>query len=304
MEKRIITKEYVQTIIRKRDKEIHKGNCGRVLIVAGSEGMAGAAILCAKGALRCGSGLVQIAVPKKLFPIVQVGVPEATCLERDLYKMDLSVYDAIAVGPGLGKSKDSVDAVRFLLQRYHGPMVMDADALNIIAEKQLFDLIKERVGGTVITPHVGEAKRLLADMDAGHLDCDGQLDCVGHLDWSDRETIAKKLYEKTGAISVLKGNATVVAIDEEETYTNTTGNPGMATAGSGDVLTGIIVSLLGQKKNGNLHKEKIDPVDGALCGVFVHGMAGDLGAKTIGEYGLLAGDIAYYTAIALKNISG
>ena len=292
MEKRIITKEYVQTIIRKRDKEIHKGDCGRILIVAGSEGMVGAAILCAKGALRCGSGLVQVAVPKKLFPIVQVGVPEATCLERDFYKIDLGLYDAIALGPGLGTNKDSVDIVKFLLQKYHGPIVIDADALNIIAEKKLFYMIKERVGETIITPHVGEAKRLIGDDDRGKLD------------WSDRECIANKLYDKTEAISVLKGHETVVATGANKTYTNTTGNPGMATAGSGDVLTGIIASLLGQRKNGEFAKARIEALEAALCGVFIHGMAGDLGAEDLGEYGLLAGDIAYYTAFALKNISG
>lgn len=272
----IITKEFVQTIIEKREKEIHKGDCGRILIVAGSHGMAGAAILAATAALRTGSGLVQVAIPKDLFPIVQVGIPEATCLERDLRKIDLSLYDAIAVGPGLGQNEESIDAVKYLLANYDGKMVLDADGLNILAYNNLFDLIKDKEN-IVITPHMGEARRLL-----------------GHLKEERKET-AIELYRKTKAITVLKGHATVVATDNEKTYINTTGNPGMATAGSGDVLTGIITSLLGQGKSAK---------EAALAGVFVHGLAGDLAAETVGEYGLIAGDIAYYTAIALKEISG
>lgn len=272
----IITKEFVQTIIEKREREIHKGDCGRILIVAGFHGMAGAAILAATAALRTGSGLVQVAIPKELFPIVQVGIPEATCLERDLRNLDLSLYDAIAVGPGLGQSDESIDAVKYLLANYDGKMVLDADGLNILAYNNLFDLIKNKEN-IVITPHMGEARRLL-----------------GYLKEGRKET-AIELYNKTKAITVLKGHATVVATDNEKTYINTTGNPGMATAGSGDVLTGIITSLLGQGKSAK---------EAALAGVFVHGLAGDLAAETVGEYGLIAGDIAYYTAIALKEISG
>ena len=272
----IITKEFVQTIIEKREKEIHKGDCGRILIVAGSHGMAGAAILAATAALRAGSGLVQVAIPSELFPIVQVGIPEATCLERDLRNIDLSLYDAIAVGPGLGQSEESIDIVKYLLANYDGKMVLDADGLNILAYNNLFDLIKNKEN-VVITPHMGEARRLLG--------------CLKE----ERKETAIELYKKTKAITVLKGHATVVATDNEKTYINTTGNPGMATAGSGDVLTGIITSLLGQGKSAK---------EAALAGVFVHGLAGDLAAETVGEYGLIAGDIAYYTAIALKKISG
>ena len=163
-----------------------------------------------------------------------------------------------------------------MFENYDGKMVLDADGLNILAYNNLFDLIKDKEN-IVITPHMGEAKRLL-----------------GHLKEERKET-AIELYRKTKAITVLKGHATVVATNSEKTYINTTGNPGMATAGSGDVLTGIITSLLGQGKSAK---------EAALAGVFVHGLAGDLAAETVGEYGLIAGDIAYYTAIALKEISG
>lgn len=282
MKHSIITKEFVQTIIGKRHREIHKGDCGRILIVAGSVGMAGAAVLAARAALRCGSGLVQIAIPKELFPIVQIGVPEATCLERDFTKIDLGLYDAVAVGPGLSESKESIDVVKFLLKNYDGPMVMDADALNIVSHNNLSEVIKNK-NNVVITPHIGEAKRLIGN-------------------FQDREEILKILQEKTGAITVLKGHETLVATGREETYINTTGNPGMATAGSGDVLTGIIASLMGQRSMINNDRKRITPDMAAVCGVFIHGFAGDLAAKDKGEYGLIAGDIAYYTAMALKEI--
>lgn len=280
----IITQKLVKTIIEKRNREIHKGDCGRILIAAGSKGMAGAAVLCAKGALRAGSGLVQVAVPEELFPVVQTGIPEATCVERDFSKIDLSSYDVVAVGPGLGQSEESVETVKAVIAGFKGPIVVDADALNVIAYKNLFDLLRERpAGATVITPHPGEARRLLKVEEA------------------DRKQAACELYLKTGAITLLKGQATVVATEPEKTYTNTTGNPGMATAGSGDVLTGIIAGLMGQKKPSG---KRISAEEAAICGVFIHGMAGDLAAEALGEYGLIAGDIAYYTAIALQKISG
>ena len=294
MSQGIITKELVQTIIGKRHKEIHKGDCGKVLIVAGSEGMAGAAVLCARGALRCGSGLVQVAVPKELFPIVQVGVPEATCVERDFSKINLGLYDAVAIGPGLGQSQESASIVEYLISKYQGKLVLDADALNIVASNDYFDLLsKRKAWSTVITPHIGEAKRLMGNL---------------WNDLLDRENKAIGLYEKTKAIVVLKGHSSIVATKEAETYINTTGNPGMATAGSGDVLTGIIVSLMGQRKmncqdESDLLSERISAEEAALCGVFIHGLSGDLAAKDLGEYGLIAGDIAYYTAMALKEIA-
>lgn len=280
----IITLKIVKNIIEKRNREIHKGDCGRILIAAGSLGMAGAAVLSAKGALRAGSGLVQVAVPKELFPIVQTGIPEATCLERDFSNTDLKRYDALALGPGLGQSRESAEAVKTALIRFDGPMVLDADALNIIAKENLFQILRDRPEkSTVITPHPGEAARLLGKK------------------ITDRQQAALELYEKTGAITLLKGQGTVVAVNNEKTYTNTTGNPGMATAGSGDVLTGIIVGLMGQKKPCG---KRISAEEAAICGAFIHGTAGDLAAETMGEYGLIAGDIAYYTAIALKKISG
>lgn len=282
MAESIITEEFVKTIIGKRRREIHKGDCGRILIAAGSKGMAGAAVLSARAAFRAGSGLVQVAIPVELFPIVQTGIPEATCLERDFSKIDLSRYDAAAIGPGFGKGEESVKFVKAIIENFMGPLVIDADGLNIVAEQCLFEVLRARKkGSTVITPHMGEAKRLLGE------------------NLSNRKEIIERLIKKTGAVTVLKGHETLVATEESQTYINTTGNPGMATAGSGDVLTGVIASLLGQRKPDG---SRISAKEAALCGVYIHGRAGNLAAEAIGEYGLTAGDLAYYTAIAIKKI--
>lgn len=297
MSESIITLKTVKNIIERRKREIHKGDCGRILIVAGSWGMAGAAVLAARGALRTGSGLVQLAVPEKIFPVVQTGVIEATCLADDLEKIQWSRYDAAAIGPGLGTGPESVKKVKDILNLYEGPLVIDADGLNVLSELEssgeevdtagltAFDKIRQRTAQTIITPHIGEARRLMGE------DYDSSM---------ERRELAAALARRTGAITVLKGAGTVVAVPEGQTYTNTTGNPGMATAGSGDVLTGIITSLCGQKKTSGAETE---PLEAALAGVYIHGLAGDLGALEKGEYGLTAGDIAEFTAYALKNIS-
>ena len=281
----IITIKNVKNIIERRNREIHKGSCGRILIAAGSVGMAGAAVLAARGALRSGTGLVQLHVPAEIFPIVQTGVLEATCLTDSLDNIDLSRYNAAAAGPGLGDSRESVEKVRILLDSFDGPLVLDADGLNIAASEDFFDLMRARGGRLIITPHRGEARRLMAK------------------DFSEKMTrreLAEALAEKTGAVTVLKGAGTVVAAKGRKTYTNTTGNPGMATAGSGDVLTGIITSFCGQRHSDG---QPIEPLEAALAGVYIHGLAGDLGAEEKGEYGLIAGDIAEYTALAVKKIS-
>lgn len=280
----IITEKTVKNIIERRKREIHKGSCGRILIAAGSVGMAGAAVLSARGALRSGAGLVQLSVPEEIFPIVQTGVIEATCLTASLDQIDLSRYNAAAAGPGLGDSRQSVEKVRILLDSFDGPLVLDADGLNIAAREDFFNLMRARGERLIITPHIGEARRLMGK------------------DFSEKMTrreLAEALAQKTGAVTVLKGAGTVVAAEGQKTYTNTTGNPGMATAGSGDVLTGIITSLCGQRHSDG---RPIEPLEAAIAGVYIHGLAGDLGAEEKGEYGLIAGDIAEYTALAVKKI--
>ena len=247
--------------MERRKADSHKGDYGKVLIIAGKKGMAGAACLCAKAALRAGSGLVQVAVTGDILDIVQIQVPEATCVDRENLSLD---YDAIAFGPGLGLGEKEL-LIR-ILGEYTGNLVIDADGLNTIAEYGLYQEVKNSRATVVITPHMGEARRLAAE--------------------GTREEMALALREKLGAIVVLKGYETIVL--DDEMYVNHTGNPGMATAGSGDVLTGIITSFLGQ---GLSVKEA----------VYIHGKAGDIMAKDIGEYGLISSDICMGVALAIKE---
>lgn len=273
----LITKAIVNTFIKKRDRDIHKGNCGRVLVYAGSKGMAGAAVLCARAALRTGAGLVRVSVPEELFPILQVGVPEATCITRERLFEDLMQYSAIAVGPGLGDEIENAKLIKKILCTTDRPVVVDADGLNLLRDD--LDAMKNAKARVIITPHPGEAARLL-NRNTSEIN-------------RDRQKSAAELAAVTGSVTVLKGAGSVVATPEGKTYINTTGNPGMATGGSGDVLTGVIAALAGQG---------LEPEAAAAAGVFLHGLAGDLARDQMGEYGLVASDIANMVALAVKSI--
>jgi len=280
MEKfRLIDRAYINSLIRKRPSHFHKGDCGRVLIIAGSEGMAGAAVLCARGALRSGAGLVRVCVPDGLIPILQGTVVEATCVKRSFSPEILEEYQAVILGPGLGTAEENGELVERVLKSSVPKMVIDADALNTIARENLFALLKTAAGRTVITPHPGEAASLL-----------------GCSPWEinrDRAGAVRALAEKTGAVVLLKGEGTLVHAAGGEIRINKTGNPGMATGGSGDVLSGIIGSFCAQG---------FSCLDAAGAGAYVHGMAGDLAAHALGEYGMIAEDLASTTALALKKI--
>lgn len=278
----LINLKYVNTVIKERPRDIHKGDCGRVLIIAGSVGMAGAAILCARGALRAGAGLVRISVPRELYPILQVGVPEATCVSRDFSLLDYEIFDAIAIGPGLGDDRENGAMLRDILMNYTKTIVLDADGINTISRADLGQALRNTRAHVIMTPHPGEAARFLNYFQK-------------KVDVSERMQTLQDLVESSRAICVLKGSKTLVATSDGQSYINTTGNPGMATGGSGDVLTGIIASLSGQG---------LEPVDCAKAGVFLHGLAGDLAAEKMGENGMVAGDICDMTALALKKIIG
>ncbi len=279
----LITIKYVNTVIKERPKDIHKGDCGKVLVIAGSVGMAGAAMLCARGALRAGAGLVRISAPKELYPILQVGVPEATCVPRELSLPEIEACDAAAIGPGLGDDAQSIRLIRTILERYRKTIVLDADGINAISRADLGQALRETSAQVIMTPHPGEAARFLRYRQAG--DVSGM----------DRLRVAELLAENARATCVLKGSRTLVTTTSGDSYTNTTGNPGMATGGSGDVLTGIIAALAGQG---------LAPEDCAKAGVFIHGMAGDLCAGKWGETGMTAMDLANMTALAFKKIIG
>ncbi len=288
-----ISTEYVRDRITPRPLDMHKGQAGRVLVIAGSSGMAGAAVLALRGALYSGAGLVKALVPRELFNIIQISVPEAMCVDRDEFckssrdeKVNfLKEFDGVAIGPGIGVNRENLEILKILLETYRGPVVIDADGLNCISS---FGLPPAHNGPTILTPHPGEADRMLGSLGLGDIRKLG------------REKAAEILAESSGAVVLLKGAETIIADghDNCRMYVNPTGNPGMATGGSGDVLTGIIVSLAAQKNLGLM------PVEAACAGAFIHGLAGDIAAENVGEYGMTSADIADGISVALKELVG
>lgn len=267
--------------LKQRNPNTHKGDYGKVLIIGGSKGMAGAAVLCAKGALRSGAGLVQISVPPEILEIVQIGVTEATCIARESILANLEKFDAIAFGPGIGIGDEQFLLLQLILEKFEKILVIDADGLNLLSIGNRWTLLKESGAKIILTPHEGEANRLLYGYGKEK-----------PMDGLSKQALAAALNKKSGATIVLKGNETLV-FNGEEGWTNKSGNPGMATGGAGDVLTGIILSLAGQG---------YEPEMAAKMGVYIHGLAGDLAREEVGEHGLIAGDICYYTAIAMKKM--
>lgn len=288
-----ISTEYARERITPRPRDMHKGQAGRVLVIAGSRGMAGAAVLALRGALYSGAGLVRAMVPSELFNIIQTTVPEAMCSDRDEFlKADgtkmtefLNGFDAIAIGPGIGVNEDNYEMLRVILESFKGPAVIDADGLNCMSR---YGVPKKQLAEVVITPHPKEADRLL--------EACGLLNIAN----TGRAKAAAALAKETGAVVLLKGADTIIASgnDDKGLYVNPTGNPGMATGGSGDVLTGITVSLMAQKNLG------LKLVEAACLGAFIHGLAGDIAAENIGEYGMTAADIADAISVAFKEIAG
>lgn len=259
----------IKPLLRPRPGHSHKGDFGRALLVAGSRGMAGASVLAARAAMRSGVGLLTLHIPECNNVIVQSSVPEVmTSIDSNgacfSDFIDTSRYDAVAVGPGLGQSVDSERALLHLIEDCRVPMVLDADALNILARNP--EYLHRLPAGSVITPHPGEFARLFGYSD----------------NTSDKLQKALSYAVSSGVTVVLKGAYTVIIAPDGDLYFNSTGNPGMATGGSGDVLTGIVLSLLAQG---------YAAADAARVGVYVHGLAGDCAAKENGKTSLVAGDI-------------
>ena len=274
---KLITEELVKGRLPNRKIEAHKGSYGTALIIAGAYesrdsisfvSYGGAAILATKAALRCGVGLLKVAIPEKLIPVMNTQVMEAIALPQmpEIIEKELPRSHVIAIGSGCGKSEDFQKLLEEVLKKTTKPLVLDADALNILSEKkELFSAIRT---STVITPHPGEMARLTG--------------LTPEVINENRITISKSFAKEHNVIVVLKGARTVIASPEGEVYVNTTGNPGMATAGSGDVLTGMIASFIAQG---------ISPLMAAVIGVYLHGKSGDHMANKLGEYSLMASDI-------------
>ncbi len=271
-----------------RAPDSHKGNYGRILIVAGSRGMAGAACLSGAAALRGGAGLVRVACPREIWPVVAAYEPsyltwplpetEQGAVGDEAVAEVLRLAesnDYVLVGPGLGQ--EAWPAVRAMLPRIRRPLVLDADGLNAVGTD--LELLRAREQPTIITPHPGEFARLtgrsVAEIQA------------------QRTELARAFAEATGTIVVLKGYGTVVT-DGQRLYVNPTGNPGMATGGTGDVLSGLMVAFWAQYR---------DAFDAAVAAVYVHGLAGDHAALELTETALIASDLLLFIADALQELN-
>jgi len=265
--------------LKRRAVDGHKGDYGKICIIAGSIGMSGAAALAGRAALRAGAGLVRVATPKSVLPIVAAIEPSFTTVAlpedstgrisakaiNNILKI-IAENDAVAFGPGIGISGALRSILETLLEQESLRLVIDADGLNNLAGIKNWPIrLKAKV---ILTPHPGEMKRLWLGLLREELP-------------TDRQEQALQLAQLTNTIIVLKGAGTVVT-DGEKVYINKTGNPGMATAGSGDVLTGIITALLGQG---------LSDFDAAVLGVYIHGLAGDIVAEKVGQISLMTTDI-------------
>ncbi|MBP7184457.1 MAG: NAD(P)H-hydrate dehydratase [Saprospiraceae bacterium] len=276
----LIDRQLIHHIHKKREKFGHKGSYGHSLIVAGEFGKMGAAVLATKSCLRSGSGLVSSYIPKCGYDILQISVPEAMIIISDHFskisnQIDISKYDAIGIGPGIGISEESISYFKHLLPQVKQPIVIDADALNIIANDiQLLDLLPAL---SILTPHPKEFDRIFGQSNNGFERCEKQRIC------SQRHKI----------IIILKGAHTSISFPDGSIYFNQTGNVGMATGGSGDTLTGIITGLLSQKYT---------PQEASILGVFLHGLAGDMALSSQSVESLIATDIIDNLGNAYKNI--
>jgi len=269
----------IQSLYHRRHKFAHKGHFGHALVLSGSKGKMGAAVLSARACLRSGAGLLSMAVPACGYEIVQSGLPEAMCIcdEQDDWISQipaLQPYNAIGIGPGIGMHADTQRALKKLIQDAHCPLVLDADALNILAENPTwFDFLPAY---SILTPHPKEFERM-----TGKAGCD-----------YERLLRGKEFSRRYNTILLLKGAHTVVIAPDGTCYFNSTGNPGMATGGSGDVLTGMITGWMAQQYT---------PLQSALLAVYLHGAAGDLAAAGKAHEGLIAGDIVEMIPKAIKK---
>ncbi|MFH1853958.1 MAG: NAD(P)H-hydrate dehydratase [Candidatus Omnitrophota bacterium] len=277
----------------KRKEDTHKGDYGHVFILAGSTGLTGAAALCACACLRSGAGLVTLGIPSSLNAIMEVKLTEVmTCPLPETRQGTLSMKakkqalkqinkaDTIILGPGVSLNKETQKLIRELIVNTKRPMVLDADALNAVSLNP--SILKKIKNEYIVTPHPGEMSRLFKK----------DIDYIK----KNRLIVAKQFSDYYNAVVVLKGAGTVVAGrgDKKRSYINKTGNPGMATAGSGDVLTGIIGAFLAQG---------LKAFDAARSAVYVHGLAGDLAEKEKGETGLIASDILERIPEAIKKLT-
>ncbi len=264
-----VTTSHISSILPVRSRFSHKGHFGHVLVIAGSYGKMGACVLTSKAVLRSGAGLVTAHVPSKGYNVIQTALPECMAIIDDDPEIQTNIpkldeFDVVAVGPGLGTAEPTQKMLKILIQEFSRPIVLDADALNILAENPTW--LSFLPSNSILTPHPGEFDRL-AGKSNNHL---------------ERIEKAREFAKKHSIYLVLKGGITAVCTPQGKAWFNTTGNPGMATAGSGDTLTGIIAGILALG---------FSPFDTSRLAVFLHGLAGDIAAERLGEEAMIASDI-------------
>ena len=287
----LITEELVKKMFSPRKKDTHKGDYGKIFILAGSAGFTGAAYLCSQSAIRTGAGLVTLGIPASLNDILEVKLTEVMTkplpetkertlsleAEEEILKF-MEKSDILAIGPGISQNPETKELIRKIILKSKIPMVIDADGINAIAGS--VDILKEIKVPLILTPHPGELSRLI----------NKNIEEIK----TNPINIARNFVQEYNAVLVLKLARTVIGEPSGQIYLNTTGNPGMASGGVGDVLTGIIAALLGQN---------FSPIDSAIAGVYLHGYAGDLAKEKKGEFSLIATDIIEEIPEVLKRMS-
>lgn len=270
----LTTPHLIKKIYRPRKKFTHKGTYGHALLFAGNKGKMGASVLCARACLRTGAGLLTCSIPEDVFTIMQIAVPEAMVVKRD-DKTGYQKYTVVGAGPGIGTEENTAQLLHQLINSFSKPMVLDADALNILSQnKEWLSLLKE----VIVTPHPKEFERVFGN-------------CENDFERIDKALQFSKRYK---IVIVLKGHYTLIGFNGNG-YFNTTGNAGMAKGGSGDVLTGVITALLSQNYK---------PFEAALLGVFLHGLAGDIALKKQSAESMLPSDLIENIGKAFKKIAG
>ncbi|HET6273840.1 MAG TPA: NAD(P)H-hydrate dehydratase [Bacteroidota bacterium] len=282
----------VKSVLPKRSLTAHKHSVGKIFILAGSRGLTGAPIMCAQGAMRSGAGAVVLGVPRSIHgalvrkatevmmtPLEETSEGTIAAAALKVINERVEWADVVVIGPGLSVNKETGQLIRDIVSRIHKPIVIDADGLTAIAEQP--SLLKRRRIPAVLTPHVGELSRLIGKPTK-------EIETL-------RVQIGRSSAQQLKSIVVLKGSPTVTATPSGSTYLNSTGNPGMATAGAGDVLAGVIAAFIGQG---------MTPEDAAYSGVFVHGLAGDMASEQLGQRSVMAMDIADALSGALSRSEG
>jgi hydroxyethylthiazole kinase-like uncharacterized protein yjeF len=279
---KLVDDTIIHSIYKPRNRFAHKGNFGHALLIAGSYGKIGAAVLAANACLRSGAGLLSCHIPKCGYDILQTTIPEAMVMTdfnssfNTKIDDDLTKYETIGIGPGIGTVSETKILLKEIFDSYRHPLILDADALNILATQK--DLLKLIPAGSILTPHPKEFERLF-----------GETENDFH-----RIQLALVKAKELNIVIVLKGHHTLITTPDGKSFFNNNGNAGMATAGSGDVLTGILTGLLAQGYSS---------VDSAILGVYLHGLAGDCAAKKMSEEAMIAGDIIENLGEAFIQIS-